>query len=67
VHRRWCSLERTFPAWMMLAVIAIAVAVATRLAILALGFGDELPYPLFVCGSAGVTVAILVWLLGYAL
>jgi YtcA family len=56
-----------FPAWMMLAAIGIAVAAATRVAILAFGLADKLPYPLFVCGSVGVTVAILLWLIGYAL
>ena len=55
-----------FPAWMLLGVIAVIVAGATRVVFVVTGLADEVPLPLFVCAAVGLTVAIAVWLVGYA-
>ena len=55
-----------FPAWMLLAGIAILAAIGTRVALLATGLAEVLPLQLAVCVSAGLTVALLTWLLWFA-
>jgi len=55
-----------FPAWMLLGGIGILAAIATRAALVAAGLAEVLPLQLLVCVSAGLTVAILVWLLWFA-
>jgi hypothetical protein len=51
-----------FPAWMLLAGIAILVAIGTRVALVATGLAEILPLQLLVCVSIGLTVAVLAWL-----
>ncbi len=55
-----------FPAWMLLGGIGILAAIATRAALVATGLVEVLPLQLLVCVSAGLTVAVLVWLLWFA-
>jgi len=54
-----------FPDWMLLAGIGILAAVGTRIALVATGLGEAVPQQLLVCVSAGLTVAILIWLLWF--
>jgi len=54
-----------FPAWMLLAGIGILTALGARIALLATGLSGILPLQLLVCLSAGLTVAILTWLLWF--
>lgn len=46
-----------FPAWILLGVIALIVAGATRAALLVSGLADEVPLPLFVCAAVGLVFA----------
>jgi hypothetical protein len=55
-----------FPAWMLLGGIGILAAIATRGALVATGLAEVLPLQLLVCVSAGLTIAVLVWLLWFA-
>ena len=55
-----------FPAWMLLAGIGILAAIGMRVALVATGLAELLPLQLAVCVSAGVMVAILVWLIWFA-
>jgi hypothetical protein len=43
----------------------VLAGVGARVAFLALGKADVLPYPLFVCTSIGVTCALLIWLVWF--
>jgi hypothetical protein len=54
-----------FPAWLFCAVFGVLAGVGARVAFLALGKADVLPYPLFVCTSIGVTCALLIWLVWF--
>ena len=54
-----------FPAWMLLAGIAILAALGARVALVSTGLAGILPLQLLVCASAGLTVAILTWLLWF--
>ena len=54
-----------FPDWMLLAGIGILAAIGTRIALVATGLGEAVPQQLLVCVSAGLTVAILIWLLWF--
>ena len=56
-----------FPAWMLVSAIGILAAIGARVALLATGAAEILPLQLFVCVSAGLTVATLTWLLWFAL
>jgi len=56
-----------FPAWMLLAGIGILAAVGARAALLATGLSEILPLQLLVCVSAGLVIAILAWLLWFAI
>ena len=55
-----------FPAWMLVAAVGILSAIGMRVALLATGLAEVLPLQLFVCVSAGLTVATLTWLLWFA-
>jgi YtcA family len=54
-----------FPAWMLCALIGILGAFAARGIFVAAGLSSVLPYQLFVCSSAGLVVAILIWLVWF--
>jgi hypothetical protein len=54
-----------FPDWMLLAGIGILVAIGTRVALVATGVAEVVPLQLLVCVSAGLTIAILGWLLWF--
>jgi hypothetical protein len=55
-----------FPAWMLLAMVAIAAAIAARVVLTSTGYDEVFPMQLLVCTCAGLTFAILVWLLWFA-
>jgi hypothetical protein len=48
-----------FPAWMLCALIAIAVAIAARAIFVVTGLTRVLPFQLFVCSSIGICFALL--------
>jgi hypothetical protein len=50
---------------MFCALLGIVVAVLARVAFLATGLSDSLPYQLFVCLSVGLIFAFLGWLLWF--
>ncbi len=50
-----------FPAWLLCAVIGVVVAMGARVAFVASGRADLLPWPLLVCSSIGLIAAIVVW------
>jgi hypothetical protein len=50
-----------FPAWLLLAVIAVLVAVFIRALMVATGLANFIPSQLAVCCSAGVIVALILW------
>ncbi len=51
-----------FPAWMFCAVIGVAGAIGARVALVATGLANILPFQLFVCAAVGSCLALLVWL-----
>jgi hypothetical protein len=55
-----------FPAWMLLALIGIFAAALTRVLALKTGVAAALPFQLALCTSAGVTTAVIVWLIWFA-
>ena len=54
-----------FPAWMLVAGIGILVAIGTRAGMVATGLAEVLPLQLLVCCSAGLIVAVVIWLLWF--
>ena len=50
-----------FPAWLLCALLAVAVAVATRGVMVATGLSNVIPFQLMVCVSFGVLVALVIW------
>ena len=54
-----------FPAWMLCAVIGIMGALAARIAMVATGLSETLPFQLFVCASVGLVVAVSAWWLWF--
>lgn len=54
-----------FPAWLLCGVIGIVGAGITRVAFVATGLSEVLPYQLFVCTAVGVIIALLAWLVGF--
>jgi hypothetical protein len=56
-----------FPSWMLIACIGIAAALVARVASVATGIADDLPFPLAVCTSVGVIVAVIVWFVWFEL
>ena len=54
-----------FPAWMFCGLIGILGAIIARIAMLATGLADLLPYQLFVCVAVGLVVGVAAWLLWF--
>jgi hypothetical protein len=54
-----------FPAWLLCAVFGVLAGVGARVAFIALGKADLLPYPLFVCTSIGAICGFAAWLLWF--
>ena len=54
-----------FPAWMFCAIVGIAVAIGTRVAIGAFRSANELPPPLVLCAAVGAICAALLWLVWF--
>lgn len=54
-----------FPAWMLCSLAGILGAVAARGIFVAAGLNNVLPYQLLVCSSAGLVVAIVIWLIWF--
>jgi hypothetical protein len=54
-----------FPAWLLCGVLGIVGAGMARAALVASGLSQDLPYQLFVCTAVGLTVALVVWLVGF--
>lgn len=54
-----------FPAWMFCVVLGIAIALASRVGMVATGLSDTMPFQLFVCASNGLIVAVSAWLLWF--
>jgi hypothetical protein len=50
-----------FPAWLFCAILAVVVAVVTRVLMVATGLARLLPLQLAVCISIGILVAVAVW------
>jgi hypothetical protein len=50
-----------FPAWMFCALIGLFAAITARIAFVATGLSNVLPFQLFVCTSIGVMVAAFAW------
>jgi hypothetical protein len=51
-----------FPGWMFCALFGILAAVSARIAMVASGLSEVLPLQLFVAVSAGLIVAVVLWL-----
>jgi YtcA family len=54
-----------FPAWLLCGVIGILGAAIARVAFVATGLANTLPYQLAVCAAIGVITGLLVWLVGF--
>lgn len=50
-----------FPAWLLCAIVAVAVAVIVRILMAATGLSNRIPYQLAVCLSVGAIVALILW------
>jgi hypothetical protein len=50
---------------MLCALIGVAGAVAARAALVALRWGNALPYQLFVCTSIGAICGFVMWLIWF--
>ena len=50
-----------FPAWLLCAIMALAVAVMVRIFMAATGLSHRIPYQLAVCLSVGAIVALILW------
>lgn len=50
-----------FPAWLLCALIAVAITVIVRILMVVTGLSNHIPYQLAVCSSIGVIVALVVW------
>ena len=54
-----------FPAWMLIALLGILVAVLARVALLAMKL-DRLPFQLPACLAIGLTAAVALWMMWFA-
>jgi YtcA family len=54
-----------FPAWLLCGTLGVFGAALARVAFVATGLSNVLPYQLFVCAAVGFIVALLVWLIGF--
>ncbi len=50
-----------FPAWLLCAVVSVAVAIVVRGVMVGTGLSNVIPLQLMVCISAGVIVALVIW------
>lgn len=50
-----------FPAWLLCALFAVAVAIAVRVLMVVTGLARLVPYQLAVCTSLGVIAALILW------
>lgn len=50
-----------FPAWLLCAIVAVAVAVIARILMAATGLSNRIPFQLAVCLSVGAIVALILW------
>ena len=55
-----------FPAWLLLGAIGIFAAVAARIAMIATGLAEVIPFQLLSCTAIGLTTAIVAWLIWFA-
>ena len=55
-----------FPAWILLGAIGIFAAAAARIAIVAAGLAEVIPFQLLSCTAIGLTTAIVAWLTWFA-
>ena len=51
-----------FPAWLLCFLLGMLAAVGARIAFIAAGLANVLPYQLFVCASIGVICGLIAWL-----
>ncbi len=54
-----------FPAWMFCAAIGLLGAIGARIAFVATGLANILPFQLFVCAAIGLCLALLAWLIWF--
>ena len=54
-----------FPGWMFCGLFGILGAIGARVAMVASGLNEVLPFQLFVCVSVGLTIAVAAWLLWF--
>jgi hypothetical protein len=54
-----------FPAWLFCAVFGVLAAIGARVAFVALGKADVLPFQLFVCTAIGLLSAVVGWLIWF--
>ncbi len=54
-----------FPGWMFCAAIGLLGAVGARVAFVATGLANILPFQLFVCAAIGLCLALLAWLIWF--
>jgi hypothetical protein len=50
-----------FPAWLMCAILAVAVGAVVRAVMVATRLSERIPFQLAVCTSIGVIVSLIVW------
>jgi len=55
-----------FPSWLLLAMIGVLAAAATRAVMVTTGLAAIIPYQLVCCTALGVTFAIVCWLIWFA-
>jgi hypothetical protein len=55
-----------FPAWLLLGAFGIFAAVAARIAMVATGLAEVIPFQLLSCTAIGLTTAIVAWLIWFA-
>jgi len=55
-----------FPEWMLVAAIGIFASVLARVAMVATGLAETIPFQLLSCTAIGVITAIVSWLIWFA-
>ena len=55
-----------FPEWMLVAAIGIFAAALARVAMVATGLAEAVPFQLLSCTAIGVIIAIVSWLIWFA-
>jgi len=56
-----------FPAWMLVSALGIFAAVATHIATVATGLAETMRFQLLNCTAIGVTIAVVWWLMWFAI